>query len=170
MKTLPLLLSLLVLSPNHEAEALYHPHFQKKLEVTLPEKGLTLKLSHLTATFNREGFETMADGKGWHLANAHVEFDKPVVVGGVSLQAGSYAIKARKLKGGDWELVVDEKGRFSARFSDQAKALKSTFTKGNPTYEHLNMDIQPSGNKTSTQLYLDVRFDEFRLRTAIDIP
>jgi hypothetical protein len=170
MKTLPLLLSLLLLPPVHEAKAPYHPHFQKKLEVSLADKGLTLKLSHLTATFNREGFETMAEGKGWHLANAHLELDKAVVLGGVPLEPGTYAIKARKLKSGAWELVADEKGRFSARFSEKSKSLKCTFTKGNPTYEHLSLDIQPSGNKASTQLYLDVRFDEFMLRSAIDVP
>jgi hypothetical protein len=170
MKALSLLLVLSLHSAEPKAPVPFHPHFNKKIEISLPKKGLTMKLSHLTATFDRKGFEGMQPGKGWHLANGHLEFNTPLQIGGETFEPGNYTLKARKLDSKEWELVLDEDASFSAEFSAKAKGLKGEFKAGCPVVEHLHLDIQPSGSKEKTMLYLEARFDQYLIRSTIVIP
>ena len=146
-----------------------HPHFAKSVEVTLRNQDLKITATHLTATFNRKGFEEMKVGKGWHLANGHLTFTKPLKIGGQAFEAGTYSLKARHKGEKKWELVLDSKSRFSSRFTEAAKGLEGSFGKSPLKREHLHIDIQPSGDKDNTKLYLEVHFDEYLLRTPIEI-
>ena len=87
-----------------------------------------------------------------------------------SSSSGSYALSAQKEAKG-WVLTLHEGQGFS-RPSEKAAAtvLKTDFHDGTLVFEHLNCDIQPGGDKKSTQLFLDVRFDKMLARVLIEIP
>lgn len=157
-----------------DAEGLRHPHFQKKVEVVLPggeqKDPLKLSVTHLTATFDEKGFLEMPPGKGWHLANAHLQVSAPVKIGGQAIEAGTYRLLARKTAEGPWELVIDGDAKFSSRFSDQAKALKTEFKTEQVPREHLNIDLHPSGEKDQTVLFLEVHFHQTLARCRIEVP
>ena len=107
----------------------------------------------------------MPAGGSWHLGNAHIEITKDVKIGGVDVEAGKHALKARKTKKG-WELVLDPPSRYNAKISDEGQALETEFSGKSTLYEHLSIDIQPSGDKSATKMYLDVRFDELFARRS----
>ncbi|MBK8097474.1 MAG: DUF2911 domain-containing protein [Planctomycetes bacterium] len=146
-----------------------HPHFQKKIECRLAD-DLVITLTHLTVTFNREGEAKLPAGRSWHLANAHLETTGDVRIGGHDVKAGKYALKGRKTEAGGWELMLDDAGRFQAKIGANAKALATEFVATAPLREHLDIDIQPSGEKTSTTLWLEVWFDTRLARTKIELP
>lgn len=79
------------------------------------------------------------------------------------------ALKARKTKTG-WELVLDDDGRFQAKIGANARALATEFSATAPLREHLSVDIQPSGDKKSTTLWLEVWFDTRLARCKIEVP
>lgn len=151
-----------------------HPHFPKKLEVSIPASAgrepLRLVVSYQTATFDAKGFEEMPEGRGWHLANAHLEVSAAVRIGGREVAPGTYRLLARKAKEGRWELVLDDDARFSARFTDHAKALATEFAGDAPRQEHLHIDIHPSGVKDRAAVQLVVHFDRYLARARIDLP
>ena len=147
--------------------AIPHPHFPKTLICEL-SKSTSITLKHLTVTFDKKGAAKMALGKSWHLAGATFETTADLVVGGHKVLAGSYALSARKSKDG-WQLVL-HKGKGFSRPGEDALALKTIFEPTSLLYEHLNCDIQPSGDKEHTKLFLDVRFDTMLARTSIELP
>ena len=145
-----------------------HPHFSKTVEVQLP--GMTLTVNHITVTFDKKGAEAMKPGGAWHLGGAQFDTSADVKIGGVDVAAGSYSLKVRKNDDDGWDLVLDEPTRFVSRISKQAKALKTAYDDDAPLFEHLSIDIQPAGDKSSTQLFLDVRFDRRLARCLIELP
>ncbi|MFK7743219.1 MAG: hypothetical protein AB8H80_23085 [Planctomycetota bacterium] len=144
-----------------------HPHFPKKLTCTI-RKGLELTVRYQTVTFDKKGAEKMKVGQTWHLAGSRLETTEELVMGGQKVPAGKYALSARKTKDG-WSLVLHEGGGFS-RPGEGAFELKTEFTPKTWMFEHLSVDVQPGGDKKSTQLFLDVRFDDMLARCAIEIP
>ena len=146
-----------------------HPHFAKALNCKI-QKGLEIGIRHLTVTFDKDGAEKMPVGGAWHLAGATFETTGDLIVGGQKIKAGSYALSAQKAVKG-WQLTLHEGQGFS-RPSEKAPAtvLKTDFKDGTLMFEHLNCDIQPGGDKKSTKLFLDVRFDKMLARVLIEIP
>ncbi len=151
------------------AAAALHPHFSKKIECKLPG-DVTITITHITATFDAKGAEKMEPGGSWHLGNAHIEFSDALTIGGEIFEEGKYALKVRKVKGGDWELVIDKPGRFKAKITDGGQALETEYLAKGATFEHLSIDIHPAGEKKATTLNLDVRFDTKLARCEIDLP
>lgn len=146
-----------------------HPHFPKELTCHI-SKDLTVVVRYQTVTFDAAGAEKMAVGKAWHLAGAEFESSGDLVIGGRDVKAGKYALSARKADGGKWELVLHEGPRFSTRFGDDAHVLATSFTPGVERFEHLNIDVQPAGDKEHTRLFLDVRFDALKAQALIEVP
>ncbi len=146
----------------------FHPHFPKTVECKVA-KDLTLTLRYQTVTFDRAGAAAMAAGAAWHLAGAEFETDGDLVVGGCKVAKGRYALNARKTTSG-WELVLHSGKRFSTKFGDDAHILATTLDPKAPLFEHLCIDVQPSGDKKNTTLYLEVRFDQLLARTLIELP
>jgi len=144
-----------------------HPHFPKTLNCEL-SKRLTITLSHLTVTFDKEGAKKMPVGGSWHLAGATFESTGDLVIGGQKMKAGKYALSARKVKKG-WELTLHD-GKGFSKPGEDAVALKTEWTENTLLFEHLNCDIQPGGDKEHTKLFLDVRFDTMLARVLIEIP
>jgi Protein of unknown function (DUF2911) len=146
----------------------FHPHFPKTVECKV-SKDLTITVRYQTVTFDRNGAEAMKPGAAWHLAGAEFETSGDLVVGGRKVAAGRYALNARKAEAG-WELVLHTGKRFSTRFGDDAHVLATTLDAKAPLFEHLCIDVQPSGDKKNTTLHLEVRFDQLLARTLIELP
>ena len=144
-----------------------HPHFPKTLTCTV-SKELEITVRYMTVTYDKAGAEKMAVGKAWHLAGATFETTRDLVVGGQKVAAGKYALSARKAENG-WELTLHEGQGFS-RPKDDALVLETKFVGKTVKYEHLNVDIQPGGDKEHTELFLEVRFDEMLAQAKIEIP
>lgn len=150
-----------------------HPHFSKSVEIVLPRPAgtaVTLTVTHLTATFDKKGFENMKRDGVWHLANAHFQTTDEVEVGGKKIAPGKYRILARKVDEKSWTLMLDKAGKFSLEVSDKAVVLTSDFKSNAVMQEHLQIDINPSGDKKSTVVNLEVSFDQYRATAAIRIP
>lgn len=145
----------------------WHPHFPRKVEVTLGADKVSV--SHLTVTFDRAGFDKAKPGYSWHLANARLSTSRKLTIGGVKLDAGEYSIRARKTKDGSWELLADKPQRFARRATDDARALKTGFVKDAARMEHMSIDIHPSGDKSNTSLWLVVHMDTFVARSLVEI-
>lgn len=152
---------------------LRHPHFPKVLECQL-DKDLTIKLRYQTATFNAEGAKAMKPGAAWHLAGATFETTGDLEIGGSEVAAGTYALSARKVEGTDdsdsWELVLHEGRGFSRIPAEGATVLETELQHDAPLFEHLSIDVHPTGDKKHTTLHLDVRFDTMLARTTIEVP
>lgn len=144
-----------------------HPHFRKSINCKI-SKGLEITMSHLTVTYNKLGAEKMAVGKAWHLGGAAFETTGDLLIGGQKVKAGTYALSARKAKKG-WDLALHEGKGFSS-LPEDGIVLKTEWQDGTLLFEHLNCDIQPGGDKKSTKLFLDVRFDKMLARVLIEIP
>jgi len=154
----------------YEPAPLPHPHFTKTLNCKLGKGLPEITMNHLTVTYNKKGAEAMAVGKSWHLGGAAFETTGDLVIGGKKVKAGKYALSARKAKKG-WDLTLHEGRGFSrAKEGADVHVLKTAWQDGQVLFEHLNCDIQPGGNKKSTQLFLDVRFDKMLARVLIEIP
>lgn len=154
------------------AFAYFHPHFPKRVEMSLGfgEDAPTIAVSHITASFNKEGFEKMPVGGVWHLANGHFETSTEVKVGGKAIAAGTYRLLARKRTEDKWELVLDPKdAQFSATVSEDAIALETEFKRDGTPKEHLLIDLRPSGEKDATVLHLVVQFDEWTATSLIEV-
>ena len=149
------------------APRLPHPHFPKTLICEVP-KGPTITVKHLTVTFDKAGAAKMEPGQAWHLAGATFETDRDLIVGGRPVEAGKFALSARKAAKG-WELTLHA-GKGFSRPGDDAVALETEFFEKSLKFEHLSCDIQPGGDKQHTQLFLDVRFDEMLARCLIELP
>ena len=149
----------------------WHPHFPRSVEMRLGFGGdaPSIRVSHLTVTFDREGFEKAKPGYSWHLANGRLETEKAITIGGVKLKPGTYSIKARKRDDGKWELVADTAGRFKARLTDEARALKTEFSESKAPREHMTIDIHPHGAKDSTKLWLEVHMDKYIARSLVEL-
>jgi len=152
---------------SHPAPRLPHPHFTKTLNCKIA-KGLEVTLQHLTVTYDQDGAEKMAVGKAWHLGGASFKTSGDLLVGGQKVEAGDYALSARKAKEG-WQLTLHQ-GRGFSRPGEGAIVLDTKWSDGNLLFEHLSCDIQPGGDKKRTKLYLDVRFDRMLARVLIEIP
>ena len=85
------------------------------------------------------------------------------------MAAGRYALNARRTADG-WELVLHTGKRFSTKFGEDAHVLATTVDDKAPLFEHLCIDVQPSGDKKNTTLHLEVRFDQLLARTLIELP
>lgn len=168
MYLLPLLAALFAFTPA--AATLRHPHFPKKVEMQLgfdPSAG-SLSVSHLTVTFDKEGFEQMPAGGAWHLANGHFTTTETVTVGGRKVEPGDYRLLARKKQSGEWELMLDPGGKdFSREMTTDAVALETEFKKEQPLHEHMRIDLQPSGNEENAVIHLEVHFDTFAAVTQV---
>lgn len=157
-----------VWAPGDRAPAPFrHPHFQKTLTCTL-KKGLDLTARYMTVTFDKAGAEKMEPGQAWHLAGAMLELGGELTIGGNKVAAGKYALSARKAEKG-WELTLHEGNGFSRPGAD-AIVLETEFTPKTLKFEHLNVDVQPGGDKKNTEVFLEVRFDEMLARCLIEIP
>ncbi len=152
---------------DYQPMLLPHPHFTKTLNCQV-SKGLEITMKHLTVTYNKKGAEKMAVGAAWHLGGAVFETTGDLLIGGQKVKAGKYALSARKAKKG-WQLTLHE-GRGFSRPGEDAIVLKTDWRGGTLLFEHLNCDIQPGGDKKSTKLFLDVRFDKMLARVLIEIP
>jgi len=146
-----------------------HPHFPKTLTCKINPQ-LTVTVAYQTVTFNAKAAEALEVGKAWHLAGATLEATGDLIIGEREVPAGKYALSARKATAKAWELVLHQGGGFSTKIGADALVLKTTFSDGQPVWEHLNIDVQPGGDKKNTQLYLDVYFDSLRARALIQIP
>lgn len=152
-----------------EAPAVRHPHFQKRLEARIA-RGTTVTVTYQTVTFDADGAKTMKPGSAWHLANAHFETTADVKVGGAEIAAGRYALKAKKTEKDEWQLVLDDEARFQARLTENVVELETEFDARAPLFEHLSIDVHPTGDKKDTTLHLDVRFDRMLARCLIELP
>lgn len=146
-----------------------HPHFPKKIEVQLPG-DITLAVSHITVTFDRDGEAKLPAGGSWHLGNAHLDVSKAVRIGGRDVPAGRHSLKGRKRDDGAWELLLDEPARFRSKVGDAALVLQTVYQADAPLREHLSIDIQPSGDKQSTSVFLEVHFDTRLARCVVELP
>lgn len=154
------------------ALAFAHPHFPKTVEMKLgmTDDAPSIKVSHLTVTFDQALFDKTKDGDVWHMAGASLDTTADVKIGGHAVAKGHYRLLTRKAKNGEWELVLDAGGKaFSRDLSDQAFALATTFEKGQPVQEHLRLDLQPSGDKHATVLNLEAHFGEFKATSKIEV-
>lgn len=152
-------------------DLLPHPHFTKTLNCKL-SKGLEVTVSHLTVTFDKEGAEKMPVGGMWHLGGATFESTGDLVIGGQEVKAGKYALSARKDRKA-WELTLHAGAGFSRPRKDAPAIVLRSETAvpmGKLRSEHLHCDIQPSGDKKDTKLFLEVRFDTLLARVLIEIP
>ena len=147
----------------------FHPHFPKTLEAKLPD-GVTITIRYQTVTYDKKRAEKLPTGQAWHLAGAQFETSADITIGGQQVAAGNYTLRARKAKKGAWELVLDKGKQFSRKLSEDAVVLKTDFNGKAPLFEHLNIDIQPAGDKNHTSVYLDVRFDTQLARCKIELP
>ncbi len=158
-----------VVEPAEAAAATpFHPHFPKTLECRV-SRDLTVTVRYQTVTFDKAGAKKMKPGQAWHLAGAAFETSKDLVVGGQAVAAGKYALSARKAKGGKWQLTLHE-GRGFSRPGQDAIELETEFDGKSTLYEHMNIDVQPAGDKDNTALHLEVRFDEMLARALIEVP
>ena len=144
-----------------------HPHFTKTVLCDL-SKTEHITIKHLTVTFDKDGAAKMKVGGAWHLGGCTFECDRDLIMGGQKVAAGSYALSARKAAKG-WQLTLHTGAGFS-RPGDDAIAMQTEFVDKTLLFEHLNCDIQPGGDKKSTKLFLDVRFDTMLARVLIEIP
>ena len=151
-----------------DASAPRHPHFQKKLEARV-SRDVTITVTYQTVTFDKAGAKKMKPGKSWHLAGATIETTSDVDIGGQKVAAGTYALSVMKAKGGKWNLTL-HKGRGFSRPGQDAKVLKTRFMNNAPLFEHMNIDVQPAGDKEHTTLHLDVRFDKLLASATITVP
>lgn len=149
------------------APRLPHPHFTKTVNCEL-SKDLSITLKHLTVTFDKAGAKKMPAGQAWHLGGATFASTGDLLVGGHKVKAGAYALSARKTDKG-WQLTLHDGPGFS-RPGEGAVVLQTEFVDKTLLFEHLNCDIQPSGDKKITKLFLDVRFDTMLARVLIEIP
>ena len=147
----------------------FHPHFPKTLECQVT-KDLKVTVRYQTVTFNAEGAKQMEVGKAWHLAGATFETSADLVIGGQKVKAGKLALSARKAKDDKWELVLHEGSGFSTKIPADAHVLATECLRDAPLFEHLNIDVQPAGDKTHTRLHLVVNFDRLRATTSIEVP
>lgn len=169
-------LGLLGSTPSNAAPSLlrptssppFHPHFPKTVECKVG-KDLTLTVRYQTVTFDRAGAAAMKPGAAWHLAGAEFETSRELVIGGRKVAAGRYALNARRTAD-SWELVLHTGKRFSTKFGEDAHVLATTVDDKAPLFEHLCIDVQPSGDKKNTTLHLEVRFDQLLARTLIELP
>ena len=155
--------------PTALSVSLRHPHFQKKIEARLPKAGggtAVVSVSHLTATFDKKGFTEMKAGGTWHLANAHLESDSPLEIGGKTVPAGKYRVVARKTET-SWELVLDVPGKFDAKLGAAAIPLATTFKSDAPAEEHLRLDLHPTGEGEKAGIELSVAFDVHRAAVRV---
>lgn len=159
-------------TPSPAAAVLRHPHFPKRVEMSLgfSPDAPKVAVSHLTVTFDRDGFAAMAEGGTWHLANGKLETGADIRVGGHDVAAGTYRLLARKTAD-SWELVLDPKGRdFSRDLSDEAFALTTEFRESPIRQEHLRIDLQPSGDAETLALHLEVHFDDYVATAVLEVP
>jgi hypothetical protein len=155
-------------------QPLPHPHFRKVIDCEL-KRNEHLKVSHITVTLDKAGAKKMAVGDGWHLGGAELETDLALKIGGHDVAPGKYALSARKTAKG-WALTLHKGAGFS-RFKKKDGTLveglmdlKTEFVADSAEFEHLSCDVQPGGDKKSTQLFLDVRFDTMLARCLIELP
>lgn len=153
--------------------AFAHPHFKKTVEMALGSAADApkLSLSHLTVTFDKAGFEAAKEGAVWHFANGHLTVPVDLKIGGKDVKKGEYRLLTRKLKDGNWELVLDPGGdAFKRELSKDAFAIDTTFTAKQPVQEHLRLDLQPSGDKEHTSINLEAHFDQYLATAKIELP
>lgn len=163
----------LALALTAGALALAHPHFPKTVEMRMgfEKDSPTIKVEHLTVTFNKDGFEKSKAGDSWHLAGAKFVAGLDLEIGGKSIAKGEYALLTRKTEKGDWELVLDSEAKpFQRTISEKAIALETKFEREKPVQEHLRIDLQPSGDKEHVGLNLEVHFDQYRATATIATP
>jgi hypothetical protein len=165
----PVLAAFVVAPASAPESPPFHPHFPKTLTCRV-SKELTVTVGYQTVTFNAEAAEKLEPGKAWHLAGATFETSQDLVIGGQKVKAGKYALSTRKTKDRKWELVLHEGRGFSTQIGDDAHVLATEFTADATKYEHLNIDVQPGGDKEHTRLWLDVRFDDLMARAQIELP
>lgn len=146
-----------------------HPHFPKQLECRI-SRELTVTVRYQTVTFDKEGAKQMKPGAAWHLAGATFESTGDLVIGGVKVAAGKYALSARKIKGDSWELTLHEGRGFSRPTGENVIVLATKVDAKSMLYEHMNIDVQPAGDKKQTRLQLEVRFDTMWATTLIEVP
>ena len=163
------LLAFVAAPSTPQPEPPFHPHFPKILTCKVSD-ALTLTVRYQTVTFNQEAAAKFAPGKAWHLAGAEFESTADLRIGGQDVKAGKYALSARKTANGEWELVLHSGNGFSTKIGDDAHVLQSRFVKESPRYEHLNIDVQPGGDKQHTKLYLEVHFDTLLAAAEIELP
>jgi hypothetical protein len=145
-----------------------HPHFQKTLQCRLAD-GAELTLRYQTATFRREEAKELPAGAVWHLAGAALTTTTDLEIGGRAVAAGEWSLKTRKTGDGGWELLLDTDGRFSREVTAGALPLRTELRQGE-RFEHLCIDVQPTGDKDDTTVHLDVRFDTMHASALIRIP
>ncbi len=167
-----LFLSLAAATRDERAPTPFHPHFPKSLTCQVT-KECTLTVAYQTVTFDAKGAAAMQPGQAWHLAGATFETTREVIVGSATVLPGRYALSARRTEGDGFELTLHEGARFSTPKADAERTvltLGGEFTADAPRLEHLNIDIQPAGDKEHTRLFLEVHFDRLLVRTAITVP
>jgi len=171
---LPFALLALPLGSSHGPRAdasslLPHPHFKKKLECRVSPE-VTVTVDYQTVTFDKEGAAAMKSGEAWHLAGATFATTGALVVGGQKVAAGTYALSARKTAADGWELTLHEGRGFSLPNGDGVIALATALDRESLLYEHMNIDVQPAGDKAHTRLQLEVRFARMWATAVIEVP
>jgi len=154
---------------DHGSPRVFHPHFPKTLECRI-SRELTLTVRYQTVTFDADGARKMTPGQSWHLAGATVETTQDLIIGGQPVPAGNYALSARKTEGESWQLLLHEGRGFSRPKGDALYALKTRLQADAPLCEHLNIDVQPTGDKEHTRLFLAVGFDCMLASALIELP
>ena len=166
-----ILFNVSVATPREPAFVTYHPHFPRKVEVSLGmgRDADKVSVSHLTVTLNEPEFKKAKPGFSWHLANARLTTSRPLKIGGVALEPGDHSIRARKGEGGTWTLLADTPQRFARKATKDARALRTEFIPDSPKMEHMTIDIHPSGDKSNTTLWLVVHMGTYVARSLVEL-
>ena len=147
-----------------------HPHFDKRIEFRIGQGGPSFEIRHITVTFDKEGTEGMKPGGSWHLGGAVFKCSEDVQIGGADVKAGEYSLMVQKGQAGAWHLVLDDLPGFRRSLSERAISLATEHRRDAELFEHLSIDLQPSGERSNTKVYLDVRFDRHLARCVVEIP
>ncbi|MCR9245062.1 MAG: DUF2911 domain-containing protein [bacterium] len=162
-------LALTVAAVDWSPPPIIHPHFLKKLECRV-SRELSITVRYQTVTFDKAGAAKMKPGQAWHLAGANIETTGDLVIGGKAVPAGRYALSARKVKDDGWELTMHEGRGFSLPRGEEVHVLATKLDTDSLLFEHMNIDVQPAGDKEHTRLQLEVRFDKMWATTLIEVP
>ena len=123
-----------------------HPHFRKKISVTMGDNEVSV--SFFTVPANMSHLEGLKDGQYVSPGRPSLKIGADLKGGSATIPAGTYQVGAVK-KGAGWTMVLypGELGR--GEQPDLAKAIKldSQFNKSSETAEHLVVDIGPGWGK-----------------------
>ena len=83
---------------------------------------------------------------------------------------GGELLRSQSMLGDGWELTLHKGQGFDTKLGADAIILSTMLEEDNQLFEHMNIDVQPSGDKDHTSLYLEVKFDTLLASALIEVP